>query len=48
MSKIQLRKRLDDFRRFETDGDDLADQAEDVLRIVGAIRIVSDAAALVG
>jgi hypothetical protein len=33
---------------LQADGDHLTDQAEDVLRIVGAVGIVGDAAAFVG
>jgi hypothetical protein len=42
------RKRLDNLYGFEAYGDDLADQAKNVLRIVGAVGVVSDAATLVG
>ena len=38
----------DDCHRFEADGDDLSDEAEDVLGVVGAVGIVGDAAAFVG
>jgi hypothetical protein len=34
--------------RFKADGDHLADQSEDVLRVVGEVGVVGDAAALVG
>jgi hypothetical protein len=38
----------DDLDGFEAYRDDLADEAEDVLLVVGAVGIVGDAAALVG
>jgi hypothetical protein len=48
VSQSQRRKRANDSYGFKSDGDDLSDEAEDVLWIVGAIRIVGDAATLVG
>ena len=34
--------------RFQGDSDDLLDEAEDVFGVVGTVRVVDDAAALVG
>ena len=39
---------LHDLHRLQADRGHLADQAHDVLRVIGAIGIVDDAAALVG
>ena len=39
---------LHDVRGLQAGGDDLADEAVDVLLIVGAVAVVDDAAALVG
>jgi hypothetical protein len=38
----------DELLGFEGDGDDLADEAEDVLGVVGAVGVVDDARAGVG
>ena len=38
----------DDFLGFEGDGDDLSDEAEDVVVVVGAVGVVDDAGAGVG
>ena len=38
----------DDLLGFEGDGDDLADEAEDVFLIVVAVGVIGDAGALVG
>jgi len=37
----------DDLLGFERDGDELADEAEDILRVVFAVGVVDDAGALV-
>jgi len=39
---------LDGFHGFEAYGDDLGDEADDVLRVVGAIGGIGDAAAFAG
>lgn len=41
----QIGKALDNFDSIEADGDDLADAAEDVLRVFGAAGVVDEAAA---
>ena len=41
-------QRSDDALGFEGDGDDLADEAEDVGRVVGPVGVVHDAGAGVG
>ena len=41
-------QRLDDPDGFEADGDDLSDEAEDVLGVIFPIWVVSDAGTLVG
>lgn len=41
-------QRLDDLDGFEAHADDLADEADDVLRVVLAVGVGGDAAALVG
>ena len=44
---VQRRQRLHNPHRLQADGDDLADETDDVFGIIGAIRVVDDAAALV-
>ena len=44
----QLRQPRHDLDRLQADADHLAEQAQDVLRIVGAVGVVDDAAAFVG
>ena len=44
----QFRQRPHDLHGFQTHADHLADQAHDVLGVVGAVGVVDDAAALVG
>ena len=44
----QSRQRPHDLHGFQTQADDLAEQAHDVLGVVGAVGVVDDAAALVG
>jgi hypothetical protein len=46
--KAERRKSSDDFDGFEAHGNNLADQAKNVSRIMGAVRVVGDAAAFVG
>src|SRR5437867_4358998 len=45
--QTQRRKSLDDLHGFQTDGNDLANQANNVLRIIVPVGIIRDAAALV-
>ena len=42
------RQRSHNFHRFQTHRNDLPDQPHDIFRVVGAVRVVGDAAALVG
>ena len=44
----QSRQRLHDLHGYQTQADHLAEQAHDVLGVVGAVGVVDDAAALVG
>ena len=44
----QLRQPRHDLDRLQADADHLADEAHDVLRVVGAVGVVDDAAAFVG
>ena len=46
--KIEEREGGDDLLGFEGDGDDLADEAEDVFGVVGTVGVVDDAGAGVG
>jgi hypothetical protein len=46
--QTERRQVCDDLLRFERDGDDLADEAEDVFGIVLAVGVVDDAGAGVG
>ena len=43
-----LRQPPHDFHRFQADADDLADEADDVFFVVGAVGVGADAAAFVG
>jgi hypothetical protein len=47
-AKVQRGQSPNNLLGFEGDGDDLADEAEDVLRVVGAVGVVDDAGAFVG
>jgi hypothetical protein len=46
-SQAEQRQRTDNSNRFEAYGNDLADEAENVLRVVGAVGVVG-AGALLG
>ena len=48
LGELQFWQRVDNCHRLQADGDDLADQADDVFAVVGAVGVVGDAAALVG
>ena len=48
LPNAQRRQRLHDLYGFQAQADDFADQAHDVLGVVGAVGVVDDAAALVG
>src|SRR5208283_485044 len=45
---LKGRHSLDDLHGFEADGDDLPNQADDVLGVVGVVGVVVDVAAFVG
>jgi hypothetical protein len=47
-AQVERRKSGDDLLGFERDGDDLADESEDVLGVVFAVGVVDDAGARVG
>ena len=44
----ESREAANNLYRFDADGNHLADQPKDVLRLIGAVGVVGDAAALVG
>ena len=47
-AEIERWQARDDLLGFEGDGDDLADEAEDVLGVAGSVGVVDDAGAGVG
>ncbi len=46
--EVRAKEGADYFYRFQADGYGLADQTQDILRVVAAIGVVGDAAAFVG
>ncbi len=47
LRRVALRQGGDDLGRFHADADDLSDEADDVLRVVGVVGVRADAGAFV-
>ncbi len=48
LAQVERRERCNDLLGFEGDGNDLAKEADDIARVILAVRIVDDAGAGVG